>query len=146
MTTDPIRILLVEDNPADVDLTMESLELCKILHQLHVATDGVDAMEFLRGEGEHAGAPRPDLVLLDLNLPQMDGREVLAAIKGDPELRGIPVVVLTSSQAEQDVARSYDLQAAAFITKPVDLEGFGEIVQGIEGFWFSVVRFPNRRR
>ncbi len=137
-----INILLVEDNPADVDLTRENLETCKILHTLHVAFDGVDAMEFLRGEGPHEKAPRPDLVLLDLNLPRKDGRELLAEMKADKSLRLIPVVVLTSSEAEEDVLKSYDLQASAYVTKPLDLKGFGKIVKALEDFWFSVVRFP----
>lgn len=137
-----IRILLVEDNPADVVLTRENLELSKILHELYVAKDGVEAMAFLRREPPHEDAPRPDLVLLDLNLPRMDGREVLERLKADPALLRIPVVVLTSSEAEQDVIRSYDLHANAYVTKPVDLQGFGQIVRGIEHFWFSVVHFP----
>lgn len=139
---DKIQILLVEDNPADADLTREKLEESKILNDLHVAVDGVEAMEFLRREGEHGAAPRPDLVLLDLNLPRKDGREVLAEMKADRSLRRIPVVVLTSSRAEEDVIRTYDLQASAHVSKPVDLSGLGRIVRGIEGFWFSVVRFP----
>jgi len=140
-----IAILLVEDNPADVDLTRESLEACKILHELHVVGDGVEALDFLHRRGRHADAPRPDLILLDLNLPRRDGREVLSDIKNDEDVRRIPVVILTSSQAEEDVIRSYDLQASAYVTKPVDLVGFGRIVRGIEGFWFSVVRFPPAR-
>ena len=140
--TERIRILLVEDNPADADLTSENLESSKILHELSVVVDGVEAMAFLRKEGQYRDAARPDLVLLDLNLPRMDGREVLAEMKADVSLRSIPVVVLTSSAAEEDVARTYDLQASAYVTKPVDLDGFGRIVQGIESFWFTVVRFP----
>jgi two-component system response regulator len=138
---DKIQILLVEDNPADADLTRENLETCKILHDLHVAVDGIDAMEFLHREGRHKDAPRPDLVLLDLNLPRKDGREVLADIKADSLLRRIPVVVLTSSKDAEDVLNSYDLHASAYVTKPVDLAGFGKIVRGLEGFWFSVVQF-----
>ena len=137
-----IKILMVEDNPADVDLTRENLSASKILHELAVVVDGIEAMAFLRREGPWRDAPRPDLILLDLNLPRKDGREVLAELKDDESLRRIPVVVLTSSQAEEDVVRSYDLQAAAYVTKPVDLEGFGRIVSGIEGFWFSVVQYP----
>ena len=132
-----IRVLLVEDNPADADLTRENLEDSKVLHELLVASDGVEAMAFLR-----RASPVPDLILLDLNLPRKDGRELLAELKADEELRRIPVVVLTSSQAEEDIVRSYDLQASAYITKPVDLAGFAKIVRGIEEFWFSVVRFP----
>ena len=139
---DKVQILLVEDNPADADLTRENLESSKILNDLHVAIDGIDALEFLRREGKHKDAPRPDLVLLDLNLPRKDGREVLAEMKADKSLKRIPVVVLTSSQAEEDVVKSYELQASAYVSKPVDLTGFGKIVRGIEGFWFSVVRFP----
>ena len=139
---DKIRILLVEDNPADAELTALKLEGSKILHELHTVVDGVEAMTFLRREGSFADAPRPDLVLLDLNLPRKDGREVLAEMKADENLRRIPVVVLTSSQAEEDVIRSYDLHVNAYVTKPVDLAGFGRIVRGIESFWFSVVRFP----
>ena len=138
----PVRILLVEDNPADADLTRESLADSKIYCELHVTVDGVEAMEFLRREGEYKDAPRPDLVLLDLNLPRKDGKEVLAEMKADPSLRMIPVVVLTSSKAAQDIVRSYSLQASAYVTKPVDLDGFAEIVRGIEGFWFTLVRFP----
>jgi len=140
-----IKILLVEDNPADADLTRENLEACKILHELYVAVDGVEAMAFLRNEGKHKGAPRPDLILLDLNLPRKDGREVLAEMKADESLRPIPVVVLTSSEAEEDVVKSYELHANAYVTKPVDLEGFGKIVRGIDSFWFQVVRFPSNR-
>ena len=136
-----IKILLVEDNPADVDLTKEKLEEFKILHDLFVAQDGVEAMAFLKGQGDFAGTPKPNLVLLDLNLPRKDGREVLAEMKSDPELRRIPVVILTSSQAEEDVLKTYDLHASAYVTKPVDLEGFGKIVKGINEFWFSVVRY-----
>jgi two-component system, chemotaxis family, response regulator Rcp1 len=139
---DRIQILLVEDNPADVDLTTEKLEESKILCDLHVVADGVEAMTFLRREDQYANAPRPDLVLLDLNLPRKDGREVLADMKADPSLKRIPVVVLTSSQAEEDVVKTYELQASAYVTKPVDLDGFAKIVSGIESFWFTVVRFP----
>lgn len=140
--TDRIRILLVDDNPADVMLARENLEDSKILHELSVAADGVEAMALLRREGEHAGKPLPDIVLLDLNMPRMDGRQVLEAMKADAMLRRVPVVVLTSSTAERDVVQSYDLQASAYVVKPVDLSGFGEIVAALEGFWFSVVRFP----
>ena len=139
MTPRPVRILLVEDNPGDVDLTREGLEEASLHNDLFIAEDGEQAMTFLRNEGPHKDAPRPDLILLDLNLPRMDGREVLAEIKADPELRRIPVVVLTSSEAEEDVLRSYNLHANCYITKPVDLEKFLKIVQSIKGFWFSVV-------
>lgn len=141
---DKIKILLVEDNPADADLTRETLESSKILSELDVVCDGIEAMAYLRREGNYAKAPRPDIILLDLNLPRKDGREVLADLKADPALRRIPVIVLTSSETEEDVLRSYDLQASAYVTKPVDLAGFGKIVRAIEGFWFSVVTFPPR--
>ena len=139
----PIEILLVEDNPGDVRLTMESLKESKVRNNLHVASDGVEAMEFLRRNGRHVGALRPDLILLDLNLPRMDGREVLAEIKSDPKLKTIPVVVLTTSRAEQDVLRSYELQANCYITKPVDLEQFIDVVRSIEEFWFTIVTLPH---
>jgi len=138
----PIEILLVEDNAADVRLTREALKDAKVRNQLHVAADGVEAMAFLRREGRHAGAPRPDLVLLDLNLPKKDGREVLEEIKQDPGLQNIPVVILTTSQAEEDVLRSYQLRANAYVTKPVDLEQFLEVVRSIESFWLEIVRLP----
>jgi chemotaxis family two-component system response regulator Rcp1 len=138
----PIEILLVEDNAADVRLTREALKDAKVHNQLHVAADGVEAMAFLRREGRHAGAPRPDLVLLDLNLPKKDGREVLEEIKQDAGLQNIPVVILTTSQAEEDVLRSYQLRANAYVTKPVDLERFLEVVRSIESFWLEIVRLP----
>lgn len=141
---DQIHILLVEDNPADVDLTRESLLSCKVIHTMAVAIDGEDAMAYLRRQGTHYDALRPDLVFLDLNLPRKDGREVLAEMKNDKDLCSIPVVILTSSKSEEDVAKSYQLQASAYIVKPVDLEGLGKVVKGIEEFWFSVVRFPSR--
>ena len=138
----PIQILLVEDNPADVDLTREGFEVGKLKNDLHVVTDGIEALGFLRKEGEHASAPRPDLILLDLNLPKKDGREVLAEIKQDPELQTIPVVVLTSSDAEEDVLKSYQLHANSYIRKPVNLERFMNIVSTVEDFWFTVVKLP----
>ncbi|HET6763937.1 MAG TPA: response regulator [Longimicrobiaceae bacterium] len=138
----PVEILLVEDNPGDVRLTREALAEGKVRNNLHVAVDGVKALEFLRREGEHAGSVRPDLVLLDLNLPRMDGRQVLAEIKADPRLRHIPVVILTSSEAESDIARAYDLHANCYITKPVDLDQFIHVVRSIEDFWFSIVKLP----
>ncbi len=138
----PIEILLVEDNPGDVRLTIEGLKDSKVRNTLHVAQDGVEAMAFLRREGPHAGAARPDLILLDLNLPRMDGREVLSAIKSDVKLKTIPIVVLTTSRAEQDVLRSYELQANCYITKPVDLEQFITVVKSIEDFWFTIVTLP----
>jgi len=130
---------LVEDNPADVELTSETLADAKLHHVMDVVHDGEAALEYLR-----RAAPRPDLVLLDLNLPRMDGREVLAAMKEDPDLRTIPVVVLTSSRAEADVLQSYRLRCNAFITKPVGLQEFSEIVHAIEDFWFTVVRLPSQ--
>ena len=138
----PIQILLVEDNPADVDLTREGFEVGKLKNDLHVVTDGIEAMGFLRKEGEHASAPRPDLILLDLNLPKKDGREVLGEIKQDPGLQTIPVVVLTSSDAEEDVLKSYQLHANSYIRKPVNLERFMNVVSTVEDFWFSVVKLP----
>ena len=139
----PIEILLVEDNPGDVRLTVEGLKESKVRNNLHVARDGVEAMEFLHREGQHTSAVRPDLILLDLNLPRMDGREVLLEIKSDPKLKTIPVVVLTTSRAEHDVLRSYELQANCYITKPVDLEQFITVVKSIEDFWFTIVTLPH---
>ena len=139
----PIEILLVEDNPGDVRLTVEGLKESKVRNNLNIARDGVEAMQFVRREGQYVGAVRPDLILLDLNLPRMDGREVLAEIKSDPKLKTIPVVVLTTSGAEQDVLRSYELQANCYITKPVDLEQFIAVVKSIEDFWFTIVTLPH---
>ena len=139
----PIEILLVEDNPGDVRLTIEALKDGKVSNRLHVAKDGVEAMAFLRQEGEYAEAPRPDVILLDLNLPKKDGREVLEEIKADEHLRRIPVVVLTTSSSEQDILRTYDLHANCYVTKPVDLEQFMQVVRGIEDFWLSIVKLPN---
>lgn len=139
---EPIEILLAEDNPGDVWLTEKALEQGKIVNNLHVAEDGVEAMQFLRREGEYADEPQPDLVLLDLNMPRKDGREVLEEMRADPQLRRLPVVVLTSSEAEEDVVRSYELSANAYLTKPVDFEGFVDIIERIEEFWFSVVKMP----
>lgn len=135
-------ILLVEDNPGDVRLTQEGLKDSKLLHRLYVAGDGEEAMEFLRRRGRHRAAPRPDLVLLDLNLPKKDGREVLAEIKGDPHLKSIPVVVLTTSEADQDIHRTYELHANCYITKPVDLDQFIKVVKSIEDFWLTLVKLP----
>lgn len=137
-----IQILLVEDSPGDVRLTEEILRDAKIANDLHVVTDGEDAMDFLRGIGAHADAPRPDVMLLDLNLPRKDGREVLAEIKADPLLRRIPVIVLTTSSADEDVLHSYDLNANCYITKPIDLDEFISVVRSIEDFWLSIVRLP----
>ena len=142
---DPIEVLLVEDDPGDVLLIREAFEDNKVANRLHVVSDGVEALEFMRQTGEHADAPRPDLVLLDLNLPRKDGREVLAEIKEDPALRAIPVVVLTTSKAEEDVLRSYDLHANAYVTKPVDFDRFIGVVRQIDQFFVSVVKLPNNR-
>ena len=139
-----IEVLLVEDDPGDVLMTKEAFDDYKVKNQLHIVSDGVEAMAFLRREGEHASAPRPDLVLLDLNLPRMDGREVLQAVKSDPELASIPVVVLTTSEAEEDVLRSYSLHANAYVTKPVDFERFIAVVRQIDDFFVTVVRLPSR--
>jgi two-component system, chemotaxis family, response regulator Rcp1 len=138
-----VEILLVEDNPGDVRLTREALKEGKVNNILHVVEDGVKALAFLRREGEYSDAPRPDLILLDLNLPRKGGREVLQDVKSDPVLRHIPVVILTSSQAEQDIARAYDLHANCYITKPVDLDQFITVVQSIEEFWLSIVKLPS---
>jgi CheY-like chemotaxis protein len=141
---DPIDVLLVEDDAGDVVLIREAFEHNKVHNKLEVVSDGVEAIEFLRREGTHAGAPRPDLILLDLNLPRKDGREVLAEIKEDPDLRSIPVVVLTTSKAEEDVLRSYHLHANAYVTKPVDFDRFIEVVRQIDEFFVSVVKLPSR--
>jgi chemotaxis family two-component system response regulator Rcp1 len=140
----PIEILLVEDNPGDSDLILEFLEEARVTNHVTVCRDGEEAMEYLGGKGRHAGAPRPDLVLLDLNLPRKDGREVLADIKADPLLESIPVVILTSSSAEADIARSYSLKANCYIIKPVDLDKFVGVIRSIEDFWLTVVRLPTR--
>ena len=139
----PIQLLLVEDSPGDVRLTREAFKDAQIHITLHVAPDGVDAMAFLKREGKHAGAPRPDLILLDLNLPKKDGRRVLEEIKGSVTLRTIPVVILTTSASEADVLRSYHLHANSYITKPVSLEGFLKVAQSIDQFWLSVVKLPH---
>jgi chemotaxis family two-component system response regulator Rcp1 len=136
------KILLVEDNPADVRLTEEALKDAKVHHKLNVVMDGVAAMDFLNQTGEYQDAPRPDLILLDLNLPKKDGREVLEDIKGDSSLRTIPVVVLTTSRAEEDILRTYNLHANCYVTKPVDYDQFGVIIRSIEEFWLTVVRLP----
>jgi two-component system, chemotaxis family, response regulator Rcp1 len=138
-----IQVLLVEDNPGDVRLTKEALKEGKLLNQLTVVGDGVEALSFLRRQGIYADAPQPELILLDLNLPKKDGREVLAEIKADPNLRRIPVVVLTTSSSEEDILKIYDLHANCYITKPVDLEQFMGVVKSIEDFWVSVVKLPS---
>ena len=141
MTT-PIRVLLVEDNPGDAHLTRDTLEQSKLLLQITVAADGEEALDYLLGRGAHAGVALPDLVVLDLNLPRLSGREVLAEMKRHPQLSGIPVVVLTSSDAERDVLMSYQLGASCYVTKPVGLAAFQAIVKSIESFWFTVVKLP----
>jgi chemotaxis family two-component system response regulator Rcp1 len=139
----PIEILLVEDNLGDVRLTREALKDAKVLNTLHVARDGEEATDFLFRKGNHASAPRPDLIILDLNLPRKDGREVLAEIKADEDLKRIPVVILTTSKSEEDVLKSYNLHANCYVTKPLDLDHFIKVVQAIEDFWFTVVKLPN---
>ncbi len=141
---EPVRILMVEDNDGDVFLTKEALKEAKVANEVQVVHDGVEALGYLRREGKYAHAVRPDLILLDLNLPRKDGRDVLAEIKPDPELRRIPVVVLTSSKAEGDVAKAYDLQANCYIVKPVDFKNLLTIVKAIEEFWLTVVKLPSR--
>lgn len=138
----PIEILLVEDNPGDVDLTREALQNGKLANHLYAVEDGEKAMAFLRREGEYASMPRPDLILLDLNLPRKDGREVLAEIKADPDLKRIPVVILTTSKADEDVLRSYNLHANCYVTKPIDLAQFMKVVKSIEDFWLTIVALP----
>lgn len=140
----PVQILLVEDNLADVELTQEALTEGKLLLNLSTVEDGVEALRFLRREGPYVDAPRPDVILLDLNLPRMDGRELLSHIKSDPELLTIPVVVLTTSRAHEDILRSYNLHANCYITKPVDLGKFLEVVKMIEIFWLTIVKLPPR--
>ncbi|AXR79217.1 response regulator [Natrarchaeobaculum sulfurireducens] len=139
------QLLLVEDNPGDVRLTREAFEAGRIENELHVVPDGAQALDFLHRRGEYADAPRPDLILLDLNLPRTGGEAVLEELKADPELRPIPVIVLTSSRAEEDVVKSYDLHANAYLTKPVDPDEFIDTVRAFEKFWFSVVRLPPER-
>lgn len=146
MTMENVRVvdvLLVEDDPGDVLMTQEAFADYKVHNRLHVVNNGVDALAFLRKEGEYADVPSPDLILLDLNLPKMDGREVLAAIKADPAMRSTPVVILTTSEAEEDVLRSYDLHANAYVTKPVDFERFIDVVRRIDEFFVTVVRLPS---
>ena len=138
----PVEIFLVEDNPGDVRLTRETLKDSKLLNHMSVVGNGVEAMAFLRREGKYANAAHPDLILLDLNLPMKDGREVLSEIKSDEHLRRIPVVVLTTSSAEQDIIKTYDLHANCYITKPVDLEQFSAVVKAIEEFWLTIVKLP----
>lgn len=139
----PIDILLVEDNPGDVRLTEEALYDARVHNTLHVTNTGVEALAYLQHEGKYAGVEQPDLILLDLNLPQMSGGEVLAHIKADEKLRRIPVVVLTTSQAEKDILRSYNLHANAYVVKPVDLDQFIAVIRSIENFWLEIVRLPD---
>jgi chemotaxis family two-component system response regulator Rcp1 len=139
----PIDILLVEDNPGDERLTREALKEGKVYSNLHWAKDGVEALDFLRRTGKYGAAPRPDIILLDLNLPKKDGREVLSEIKKDDNLKRIPVVILTTSKAEEDVMRTYNLHANCYVTKPVDLEKFIVVVKSIDAFWLTVVTLPN---
>ena len=139
---DEIDVLLVEDDPGDVLMTREAFEHHKLRNRLHVVSDGVEALTFLRREGEYADAPRPDLILLDLNLPRKDGREVLQEVKRDEALRSIPVVILTTSQAEEDILRSYNLHANAYVAKPVDFERFINVIRQIDDFFVSVVKLP----
>ncbi len=138
----PADFLLVEDNPGDVRLTQEALKSHKVQNNLHVVTDGEEAMAFLRKQGKYKDVPRPDIILLDLNLPKKDGREVLAEIKSDPLLKSIPVVIVTSSEAEQDVIKSYNLNANCYVTKPVILDQFIKVVQSINDFWLTIVKLP----
>lgn len=138
----PAEILLVEDNPGDVRLTKEALREASVCNRIHTVYDGVEAMAFLSREGSYGNVPRPDLILLDLNLPKKDGREVLTAIKADEKIKHIPVVVLTTSEAEQDIIKSYELQASCYVTKPVDLDQFLTTVKAIGDFWLSTVKLP----
>jgi chemotaxis family two-component system response regulator Rcp1 len=138
-----IDILLVEDNPGDVRLTREALIENRIQNNLFVVEDGVEALAFLHQENQYADSPRPDLILLDLNLPKMDGREVLAEIKADPDLKRIPVVILTTSEAERDIFETYNLHANCYISKPVDLDRFIEVIKQMEGFWLTIVKLPD---
>lgn len=142
---EPIHVLLVEDSPGDVRLTREAFREANAAITLHVAPDGVEAMAFLEHEAKHAEAPRPDLILLDLNLPRMDGREVLARIKTDPDLKTIPTIILTTSDAPADIARSYELQANSYVIKPVQLEKFESLVQSINDFWLTKAKLPRQR-
>ena len=142
----PIQVLLVEDSPGDVRLTQEAFHDANPTIHLHVASDGVEAMAFLRREGINVDAPRPDLILLDLNLPKMDGREVLAHIKEDASLKMIPIIILTTSDAEADIAKSYELQANCYLSKPVQLDAFESLVRSINDFWMTKVKLPQQRQ
>jgi two-component system, chemotaxis family, response regulator Rcp1 len=138
----PIEILMADDNKGDVRLTLEALKGAKVKNNVHVVENGIEAMAFLRKEGKYANVPRPDIILLDLNMPKKDGREVLQEIKSDPDLKCIPVVILTVSQAEEDILKTYNLHANCFISKPVDLDQFIKIVKSLEDFWFTIVKLP----
>ena len=138
----PIEILLVEDNPGDVRLTKEALQEAKVYNRIHTVGDGIQALDFLNREGSYSTVPSPDLILLDLNLPKKDGREVLASIKANESIRNIPVVVLTTSKSEEDIVKSYELQASCYVTKPVDLDEFLDVVRTIGDFWLSIVKLP----
>jgi len=140
----PVEILLVEDNPGDVRLMQEALKDSKLINNLYVVNDGLEALAFLRREGKHAKTPRPDLIFLDLNLPKKNGRDVLVEIKEDPELKRIPVVILTTSKAEEDIIRTYNSHANCYITKPVDFKQFITVVKKIEDFWFTIVKLPSK--
>lgn len=142
LQTKPIEVLLVEDNPGDVRLTLEALKDGKVWTAISTVGDGEEALSFLRREGRYADAPHPDLILLDLNLPKMDGREVLAIVKADEKLKRIPIVILTTSQAEEDILRAYNLNANCYITKPVDFEQFLKVVKVVEEFWLTIVKLP----
>lgn len=142
----PVEILLIEDNPGDVRLVEEALKENKIKNSLHVAKDGIEAMEFLNKEGKYADIPFPDIILLDLNLPRKDGREVLKEIKENQILKSIPVVILTTSADEEDILKTYRLHANCYITKPVDLAQFIKVVKSVENFWFSIVKLPKKER
>jgi len=142
----PVEVLLVEDSPGDVRLTQEAFRDANAFIHLHVASDGVEAMAFLRREGAHVHAPRPDLILLDLNLPKMDGREVLAHIKKDESLKTIPVVILTTSEAEVDIVKSYQLQANCYLCKPAQLDAFESVVRSVNDFWLTKVKLPRQRQ
>ena len=141
----PIEILLIEDNPGDARLAKEALKDSKLMNTLNIVEDGVEAMNFLHQTGKYSKMPRPDLIILDLNLPKKDGREVLAEIKTDDDLKRIPVVILTISKAEEDILKSYNLHANCFITKPLDLDQFMKVVKSIEDFWLTIVKLPNGR-
>ncbi|MCF8099929.1 MAG: response regulator [Desulfarculaceae bacterium] len=145
MSSEVVKILLVEDNPGDARLAKEALKEAKVANELHWVEDGEQAIDFLYKQGDYTDAPTPDVILLDLNLPKKDGREVLADIKSDPVLRSIPVVVLTVSEAEEDILKSYDLYANCYITKPLDLDQFLEVVKNIEDFWLTIVKLPPKK-